>query len=451
MSTDIALLLNIWQYAETSILRIIAGWGREAGDWEDKLAICYHVWLQAEIVDRIRRRVEQFPGRNPADMPVDGVFETVCNTAFLAPTWTDAMAGVQELLNPALIQTYYDYLAASHPVHDKPTHDILREILHLKSLQTAWYESFRRCTGHRIEAAYARRVREQLSRVNNFATIIEARQQYARACGKHTDFRMPIVPGRVKDWDAAPNVMPLIELDWNTSVETRRLYFMIGYFWEMGVAEDQLRWIFYADFMPWEFIHAECRHMWDESRHGNSGLTRLRDFGLDIKDIGYSSYNKHGEGRLEPMTPHDVYNAFYSVTQIAETGYFKTKGYCFEDFAAGGDQASAEMMQFDIIDETAHTEYGRQWLNVMMERAGIEEDYRKRGLSDRELVQQGADARVAAYRECVAGTRPDTDTACQNVLNPQAQAHYQWLLETLRRQCPLSNAATAPWRPNLPM
>jgi hypothetical protein len=191
--------------------------------------------------------------------------------------------------------------------------------------------------------------------------------------------------------------------------------------------------------------------MWDESRHGNSGLTRLRDFGLDIKDIGYSSYNKHGEGRLEPMTPRDVYNAFYAVTQIAETGYFKTKGYCFEDFAAGGDQASAEMMQFDIIDETAHTEYGRQWLNVMMERAGIEEDYRKRGLRDRELAQQGADARVAAYRECVAGTRPPADAACQNVLNPQAQAHYQRLLETLRRQCPLANAATAPWRPNLPM
>jgi hypothetical protein len=59
-------------------------------------------------------------------------------------------------------------------------------------------------------------------------------------------------------------------------VEARRLFFMIGYMWEMGVAEMQLRWLFYADFMPWEFIRDEARHMWDESRHGNSGARAYR-------------------------------------------------------------------------------------------------------------------------------------------------------------------------------
>lgn len=451
MSTDISLLLNIWQYAEYSVLRTIAGWGRSAGDWEDKLAVCYHVWLQAEIVDRLRRRAAQFPGRNPADAPVHGIYEIVCNTFFLAPTWMDAMAGLQEIVNPALRKTYTDYLSRSHPVHDLPTHDILRELLQMKLQQAEWYDEFRQRTGHRMDEDYAHRVREQLSSIDNFNRVIPAAEPYAEPCGKNTGFRMPITPGRVKDWDAAPEIMPLIEMDWNTSVETRRLYFMIGYFREMGVAEDQLRWIFYADFMPWEFIHAECRHMWDESRHGNSGLCRLRDFGLDIKDVGYNSYNKFGEGTLDPMTPADVYQAFYNVTQIAETGYFKTKGHCFEDFAAGGDQASAEMMQFDIIDETAHTEYGRLWLNVMMERAGIEEDYRKRGQADRQAAQRGADARVQGYRECAASTQPTDDPACAKVLDPRAREHYQRLLATLREQCPLTNAAMAPWRPNLPM
>ena len=48
--------------------------------------------------------------------------------------------------------------------------------------------------------------------------------------------------------------------------------------------------------------------------------------------------------------------------------------------------------KFDIIDETSHAEYGRKWLPIMMERAGIQEDYRKRGLQDRQTVQEGADA-----------------------------------------------------------
>jgi hypothetical protein len=42
--------LNVWRYMEYSALRILAGWGRQAGDWEDKLAVCYHVWVQAEIL-----------------------------------------------------------------------------------------------------------------------------------------------------------------------------------------------------------------------------------------------------------------------------------------------------------------------------------------------------------------------------------------------------------------
>jgi hypothetical protein len=161
--------------------------------------------------------------------------------------------------------------------------------------------------------------------------------------------------------------------------------------------------------MPWKFLHDEARHMWDESRHGNSGRTRLQNFGLDIRDVGYTSYGAaKATGTLPPMSPRDVYEAFYNVTQIAETGYFKTKGYSFEDFRDGGDLASAEMMQFDIIDETSHTEYGRLWLEEMMKRAGIEEDYK-------------------------------------------AKAHYEWLLEEVRRRCPLSNAQTAPIRPHLPM
>jgi len=56
------VLLSNWRYLEHSILRIIAGWGRCAGDWEDKLAMCNHTWLQAQIVDRLRKRLDMFPG-----------------------------------------------------------------------------------------------------------------------------------------------------------------------------------------------------------------------------------------------------------------------------------------------------------------------------------------------------------------------------------------------------
>jgi hypothetical protein len=461
------VLLSNWRYIEHSILRMIAGWGRSAGDWEDKLAVCYHTWLQAEIVDRFRKRLDMFPGGRP-DGPVNAVFERLCNAVLLAPTWPDAMAGIHTVLNPLLVKTYTDYAAHSHPVHDRPTHQLLREVLDFKRQQSEWYTGFHQRHPHFIDTVYARRIETELAALGgNLASVIEAIGPAAMSCGVNTDFLLVKTPGRVKNWDKAPNVFPLLELDWNTSVEARRLFFMIGYCWEMGVAEQQLRWIYSADFMPWDFIHAESRHMWDESRHGDSGYSRLKDFGLDFEHFGYSSYGVTGDGALPPMTPKDVYDAFYGVTQIAETAYFATKRYCFEDFANGGDDASAEMMQFDIIDETSHVEYGRQWLAEMGRRAGVDEDFRARGAADRVMAQRKANDRVNEMRAILAGNPPPPPTAapshggeCVNpssvpaleeLRDPKTRSHYQWLLKELRGQQPLKNAADAPVQPNLPM
>jgi hypothetical protein len=374
------------------------------------------------------------------------------------------------VLNPLLERTYADYMARSHPVHDRPTHELLRETLGLKAQERLWYEGFRQRHPHTIDPAYRKRIDGALAELNGtLGRVIESSDTIAQPCGVRSDFRLVKTPGRVKNWDKAPNVIPLVECDWNHSIESRRLFFMIGYCWEMGVAEQQLRWIYHAEFMPWEFIYAESRHMWDESRHGNSGYTRLRDFGLDFEHFGYSSYGASGDGTLDAMTPKDVYEAFYGVTQIAETGYFATKRYCFDDFAAHGDDASAEMMQYDIIDETSHVEYGRIWLEEMARRAGVDEDYRARGAHDRVTAQQKSDHRVTQMRKILAGQEPDPEPAAsqdahggecvnpgsvpaaEDLRNPKTHAHYQWLLRELRGQLPLKSADEAPVRPNLPM
>ena len=472
MGTDVADLLAQWQYVEYSAMRVLCGWGRDARKWDDKLAMCYGTYLQSQNTDKLRGRLEMFPG-NP-DAPVHGDFERALGTLFEAPSFDQVMAALHELVYPALDGAYESYIASSNPVHDAPTHKMLREILADRQEQMQWYRGFQAREGLDLDADFADKVRAGIESVGSFHKPIPAAEPFARPAGKHTDYHMNAAPGLVPGGDKAPNIMPFLELDWSGSVEARRLYFMIGYLWEMGVAEQQLRWLFYADFMPWEFLRDEARHMWDESRHGNSGKTRLESLGLTVQDVGYTSYGAAlGSGKMAPMTPRDVYEAFYSVTQIAETGYFKTKGYCFEDFRDGGDAASAEMMQFDIIDETSHTEYGRLWLEEMMRRAGVEEDYRARATNERHAAFDKAGAKVQLYRRFLesgelpqsageqgAGERGasvvpgDSDSLadfCRTLQDEAARAHYEHLLEVVRAQCPLSNASTAPVRPHLPM
>jgi hypothetical protein len=456
---DIYLLLAAWRYVEHSILRLIAGWGRLASAWEDKLAVCYHVWLQAQIVQAMRGRLGMFPGGKP-EPGVRRLYQSLCDAVLTAPSWRQAMAGLHEVLNPAVVAAYDAYLRTAHPVHDRPTHELLREALESKRRQAIWYSSFAARHPEPIEARYAATIRQALADAGHLLVPVEPAEPFAIACGRHTSFRMQRTPGRLKEWESAPNIMPFLQIDWSHSVETRRLFFMIGYLWEMGVAEQQLRWLFYGDFMPWEFIHAEARHMWDESRHGDSGRARLADFGLDIADVGYTSYGASGQDALPPMTPRDLYEEFYRITQIAETGYFATKRYCFEDFALGRDDGSAEMMQFDIIDETSHVQYGQQWLTEMARRAGVTEDYRQRGARERAEAQDQSDRRVEALRTFAstgalpAGIDPSSDGFLgphHSLRDERAAQHYHRLLRIVQQKTPLTNIAAAPIRPNLPM
>jgi len=206
--------------------------------------------------------------------------------------------------------------------------------------------------------------------------------------------------------------------------------------------------------------------MWGESRHGDSGRARLADFHIDISDVGYNSYGVNDPGTITPMTPKDVYEAFYDVTQIAETGYFETKRYCFADFAEGNDDESAEMMQFDIIDETSHVEYGRIWLTAMDQRAGVVEDYRARAKKQRAKVQSESDQRVSMYQVVRAGKldpariaspnvsddyNPASASAANVLTDPKTKQHYENLLSMMRAKKPLKNQASSPIRPNLPM
>lgn len=48
--------LRDWEYIETALMRLIAGWGRYFAEWPDKVACHRHVWEQAECVQLRRER-----------------------------------------------------------------------------------------------------------------------------------------------------------------------------------------------------------------------------------------------------------------------------------------------------------------------------------------------------------------------------------------------------------
>lgn len=433
--------MSDWQYIERSLHRMMAGWGRHFADWPDKVAVSRHVWEQAECVRRLRERLEEFPGAvGNLDAPVSARLETLVNTVLLAPSHADAVYGMSQILAGALIRSYLRHVENAHPVHDAPTMAMLQEIVRVKEAQRLWLRDYRRRYPHTTDAAYKAAVEAALTECGDLHEALPVEGEGARPVGVGTDFRLPARPARTLGTEPKHDLMPWLEADFTRSVETRRLFWCYGYMMEMNLAEDQLHWIWDAHEMPWEFQQDVSRHLWDESRHGDSGYSRLQDFGIGLETIGFGGYGSAPAGPAASMTAHDLYEAVFFIGLVAETGHFTVKHEAYADFRDGGDLESAEMMLFDIIDETSHVQYAHKWLPLLAERAGLPgDDFKRRGHEQRERLLAEATERA----ESRAGIPRDP--------NDPGFAFYQRLLSVMRDRQPLSNTDSCPPRSYKPM
>lgn len=435
-----------WEYLEQSFHRMLCGWGRHFSGWNDKVNLFRHIWDEAECVRRIRERLGQFPGTaSNLDAPVSRKLEDLANAVLLAPSFEDALDGMFHFYNGALVKSYLHYAQSAHPVHDAPTLAAISENVRVKEQFRLWLRDYRRRRPHQIDPDYRKAIESALANVNQLQEPLPV-EESAHPVGVRTDFRPPLRAAHPAGTEPRRDLMPYLEADFTASIEARRLFWCYGYLLEMNLAEDQMKWIWDAADYPWDFIQDVTRHMWDESRHGDSGYSRLLDFGIPLEEIGYSYYDKAlpnsgpwdaAEGQSEPLSPKDLYESIFFIGMVAETGHFTVKHEAYDDFREGGDMESAEMMLFDIIDETSHVQYAHRWLPMLAERAGVDEDFKRRGAQERKRLQREATDRAERFR-----TLPKSG---------EDYELYQSLLARMRDVQPLANVHSCPPRSYKPM
>jgi hypothetical protein len=434
--------LNDWQYVERTIHRLLAAWGRHIADWDDKSALHQHVWEQAESVHRLRARVREFPGGKP-DAPVSARLERLGNMVLQAPTANDAIDGIYNLLLMALVNSYVEYATQTHPVHDAPTARMLHGINQTKSQQWMWYRDFRRRNPHVTDRHYAEKIAAALADCKELKGVLPVDGE-ARPVGVGLDFRLPRFSARSAPTAPKYDFMPYVRADFRTSLEARRLFWAYAYLLEKNIPDDQLRWIFDGYFMPWDWHYDVSRHLWDESRHGDSGYSRLQDFGITLEDVGFPAYDQAEAAAnvgqtWAPLDPKELYENVFFIGMVAENAHFVVKNEAYQDFREGRDLESAEMMLFDIIDETAHVQYAHRWLPVLAEKAGMSnEGYRERAARVRVEWEAGETSAIGKL-----------DLPRQPGYAPYD--FYQELLARIRSVAPLANAQDSTPRSPKPM
>jgi hypothetical protein len=440
--------LNDWQYVERSIHRLLAGWGRHFCEWDGKSACHRHVWEQAEVIRRLRERIAEFPGGKP-DAPVSANLEQLANTTLLAPSFEDALDGIYQLLTKALAASYVAYVQNAHPIHDAPTVRLLHEITGAKEQEWLWYREWRRAHPHQTDPNYRDKVKKALSDCGNLMQPLQVEGLPASPCGVGIEFFLPRSSGPLPGSNPKYNFMPYVRAEFSSNLDTRRLFWAYGYMLEKSLPDEQLKWIWYGYDMPWDFHHDISRHLWDESRHGDSGLSRLKDFGISIEEIGFPGPDVADEKKGikadwtdvgSPLGPKELYEAVFFIGMVAESGHFEVKNEAFTDFRNGNDLESAEMMLFDIIDETAHVQYAHKWLPVLAEKAGIDHSgYRERGIQERKRLQSEVYAKLEKEKDYVANSKATPD-----------YAFYLDCLRRIREAAPLERTTEAIRSP-LPM
>jgi len=161
------------------------------------------------------------------------------------------------------------------------------------------------------------------------------------------------------------------------------------------IASELVAYIFYSSHnLPFEFYFDTARHIWDEIRHTEMGLRRLKQLGFRIEDFRY-----WGPCHVEKdATALDHYEFYAELTNRAEACSFSYKRACAEAFRKHGDIVSAVQSEFDVVDERLHTGYGSKWSPELfklatgesMTASALVERYRtaalkKKGYSDAEI------------------------------------------------------------------
>ena len=459
--------LNEWQYVERTLHRVMAAWGRHHAELEDKAALHRHVWDQAEIIRRLRDRIEQFPGGKP-DAHVHPGFQKMADIALFAPTFQDALDAVYHILLRALVRAYADHVQGASPIHDAPTIALLHEINTIKEQHYFWYRDYRRRIPHAMDIGYQTKLEQEISSLNGFCNAMPTFiGQGAPLCGLKTPFFLPKSSARPKDWRSKYDIMPYLSADFREDVEARRLFWAIGYLMEINLPDDQLKWLYYGDQMPWAWHHDVSRHLWDESRHGLSGHSRLREWGVSVSDVGLPSYDGccrkifHESTPVtervsdpwladelcdflapgSPMSAQDLYNEIFYIGMVAESGHFAVKNEAYADFREGRDFESAEMMLFDIIDETTHVQYAHRWLPELAKLAGFDHaGYRERAARIRADMQK-SEIRFAENARSLLPRSPQFEP----------WVHYRNLLARIRQSIPFNPELKASLRSYKPM
>ena len=346
---DTAQVLTRFHHLERALTLACGAWIPAVPRLEAKATLARAAWQDALASDAFRERVFElrYPSRMldaGADAPAIRVYAAATD----APDADSFLTALRDVLCPALLAEYREFLARTDPLDDGPTLRIVEAAARDKEEQVA---ALRALGSERRTETWPAELRLALETLEP---------------PRGTPFRLAEEPARDDRYFTSSVYWPdAVDPDFpygeGLALQVRSAVSHLNEVWAVETAGAMLHAL--ADELGWEFVRDAARWLYDESRHMLMGKRRLEAWGLDAGLVplgGYIYEACRGEDAL---------------VRLGMLGYFETKNIGrkrerAQAFAAMGDRTSQTDMEFDWADETLHAEYGRRWLKELLARRG---------------------------------------------------------------------------------
>ena len=371
---DTAQVLTRFHYVERELTLACGAWIARTPELETKAALARTAWQCGLAADALRNRVFElrYPSRlleEGADAPVIEVYRAAAE----APGPGEFASGLGDVLLPAVLADYREFLSADDELADGPTVRILEAAARDKEEQIA---ALRADGGE-----WAERLRRGLASLE-------------RPTG--TPFAIPDEPARDPAYFPSSIYWPdVLDPDYpygeGIRLQLRSAVSHLNEVWAVDTAGAILWGL--APELGWDWVPEAARWTYDEARHMLMGKRRLEAWGLDPARIPLGGYIYEACAGQDP------------IYRLGMLGYFETKNIGrkrerAEEFRKMGDSTSEVDMEFDWADETLHAELGRRWLKDMLEARGRDsEEWQEVLARCEELVEERVAAATGADRE----------------------------------------------------
>lgn len=359
-----ARVLQRYRFLHESLMRIQAGQLPAREDWDLKIALCKHMYEDAEAAQLLRKRIPQLRTSSAVlNREPDASLALLADELLHARNDLELAEGLFGLIKPALAETYKRHIASTQQIVDQPTIRVLQAILVDLEEQLAWGTAFL------AELRQSGLFPDPGKFISNLSTIIDAAGGLDGLGPRTTS-----LPGRSRSSEAYS--LPLKsardprKMGPTTLVRTgvvnppedpvqRRAIQMMRVRQEEMTACELVAGVLYSQRnMPWDFYYDLARHVWDEARHALFGQAALESEGYDWRS------------RPQYTSDYDINAPKIPAVQYAwlsigiEEGAMISNGKKAE-YEFCRDQAKHPLFEqfqdYDWADEVVHANFGRRW------------------------------------------------------------------------------------------